>query len=73
LKDKKWSDASFSWQRGYGVFSYSKSHMDRVYQYILNQESHHEKMSFKAEYTGLLKKFEIEFKDEYLFEFLDDV
>lgn len=73
LKDKKWSDASFSWQRGYGAFSYSKSHMDLVYQYILNQESHHEKITFKAEYTGLLKKFEIEFKDEYLFEFLEDV
>lgn len=73
LKDKKWADGRFSWQRGYGAFSYSKSHMDRVYQYILNQEVHHQKMTFKEEYMSLLRKFEIEFKDEYLFEFLDDV
>jgi len=73
LKDKKWSDGRFSWQRGYGAFSYSRSHMDRVYQYILNQEVHHQKMIFKEEYMSLLRKFEIEFKDEYLFEFLDDV
>ncbi|PZX59303.1 REP element-mobilizing transposase RayT [Algoriphagus ratkowskyi] len=73
LKDKKWADGNFSWQKGYGAFSYSKSHVDNVYQYILNQEIHHQKMTFKEEYMTLLRKFEIEFKDEYLFEFLDDV
>jgi len=41
LKDKKWADGSFSWQRGYGAFSYSKSHVERVYQYIVDQEAHH--------------------------------
>jgi REP element-mobilizing transposase RayT len=73
LKDKKWADGNFSWQKGYGAFSYSKSQMDHVYHYVSNQEIHHKKMTFKKEYTGLLKKSEIEFKDEYLFEFLDDV
>lgn len=73
LKDKNWVDGSFSWQKGYGAFSYSKSHVERVYQYILNQEAHHQKMTFKDEYMTLLKKFEIEFKNEYLFDFLEDV
>ena len=59
----------FSWQEGYGVFSYSHSHIDKVYNYILNQEVHHKKKTFKEEYLELLKKFEIEYKEEYVFEF----
>ena len=39
--------------------------------YIINQEKHHAKRSFRDEYLMLLKKFEIDFKDEYLFEFYD--
>ena len=61
----------FSWQEGYGSFSYSHSHIESVYKYILNQEKHHEKRPFKEEYLELLRKFEIEFKDEYLFEWID--
>jgi putative transposase len=60
----------FSWQEGYGVFSYSHSHIDKVYNYILNQEAHHKKKTFKEEYLELLKKYEIDFKEEYVFEFL---
>ena len=59
------------WQEGYGAFSYSKSQKDKVVNYVLNQEEHHKKKSFKEEYLALLKAFEIEFKDEYLFEFYD--
>jgi REP element-mobilizing transposase RayT len=60
----------FSWQEGYGVFSYLHSHIDKVYNYILNQEAHHKKKTFKEEYLELLKKYEIDFKEEYVFEFL---
>lgn len=59
----------FSWQEGYGVFSYSHSHIERVYNYILNQEEYHRKKTFKEEYLELLKKFEINFTEEYVFEF----
>lgn len=72
LKDKNWVPGKFDWQNGYGVFSYSRSHLDKVYQYILNQEEHHQKKSFRKEYLSFLKKFEIEYKDEYLFEFYED-
>ncbi len=72
INEKKWLKGKFQWQEGYGVFSYSHSHLDRVYNYILNQEKHHEKRSFKNEYMDLLRKFEIEFKNEYLLEWLED-
>lgn len=45
--------------------------MDSVIKYIVNQESHHQKKTFQAEYLEMLRKFEIEFKDEYLFDFLN--
>jgi len=60
----------FSWQPGYGAFSYSRSQMDNVYNYILNQEKHHKKRSFKEEYHALLKKFEIKFNEKYLFDWI---
>ena len=71
INDNKFVRGKFSWQEGYGSFSYSHSHIESVYKYILNQEKHHEKRPFKEEYLELLRKFEIEFKDEYLFEWID--
>jgi REP element-mobilizing transposase RayT len=62
----------FSWQEGYGAFSYSHSHIEKVYNYILKQENHHKKRTFKDEYLEMLIKFEIEFKNEYVFEWLED-
>ena len=59
----------FQWQEGYGTFSYSRSHLDRVIQYIMNQEEHHKNITFKEEYLALLKKFDVEFDERYLFEF----
>jgi putative transposase len=70
INEKGFVRGKFSWQEGYGVFSYSHSHIQRVYNYILNQEEHHRKKTFKDEYLDLLKKFEIEFKEEYVFEFI---
>ena len=56
---------------GYGAFSYSHSHIESVYNYILNQEVHHKKKSFKEEYLEFLKKFAVEYDEKYLFEWYD--
>ena len=60
----------FQWQEGFGAFSYSENDIGRVYDYILHQEEHHRKITFKEEYIDLLDKFQIEYKPEYLFEWI---
>ena len=72
IKDKGFSRFKFSRQRGYGGFSHSHSQIDSVVKYILNQDEHHKKESFKREYLDILKRNEIEFKDEYLFDFYEE-
>lgn len=62
---------NFSWQTGFGAFSYSKSQAARVVDYILRQPEHHKRKTFKNEYIELLEKFEIEYDEQYLFEFYD--
>jgi REP-associated tyrosine transposase len=69
IKEKGFVNGRFSWQEGFGAFSYSHSSLDNVIAYIMNQEEHHRKKTFKQEYLKLLREFEIEFKDEYLFDF----
>ena len=69
INDSGFCSRKFEWQEGYGAFSYSKSQKENVIKYVLNQKEHHQKQSFKNEYIDFLKKFEIEFKNEYLFEF----
>jgi REP element-mobilizing transposase RayT len=71
INEKKFVKGKFQWQEGYAVFSYSQSQLEQVYNYILNQERHHQKKSFKEEYKELLKKFQIEYKEEYLFEWVE--
>ena len=71
INDHKWVKGKFSWQEGYGAFSYSHSHIGNVYQYILNQENHHKKKTFKQEYLEFLKKFEVNYNEKYLFEWYD--
>ena len=71
INDKKWINNKFKWQEGYGAFSYSKSSVDMVVKYIINQEEHHKNKSFKIEYLEFLKKFEIEYNPEYLFEWIE--
>jgi REP element-mobilizing transposase RayT len=61
----------FSWQAGYGAFTYSHSQVQQVYQYILNQEEHHKTTSFREEYEGLLRQFEIDYDKRFLFDFRD--
>ncbi len=71
INRKKWVRQKFSWQEGYGVFSYSHSHLDAVVKYILNQEKHHSRKSFKEEYYEILNKFEISFDEKYIFDFIE--
>jgi putative transposase len=68
INDKNWSKEKFSWQEGFGVFSYSKNDINSVVNYILNQEEHHKTKTFREEYIELLEKFEIEYNENYLFE-----
>jgi putative transposase len=70
INDNKWVQGKFAWQEGYGVFSYSHSEVESVYNYIKNQEEHHKKKLFREEYVDVLKKFEVEYDDKYLFEFI---
>ena len=70
INEKKWIPGKFAWQSGYGAFSYSKSHIKNVISYINNQELHHNKSSFKEEYLRLLNKFEVEYDEKYLFEWI---
>jgi REP element-mobilizing transposase RayT len=69
INEQKFFPGKFLWQDGYGAFSYSGSQLDKVYKYIENQQIHHNKVKFKEEYLSFLKESEIEFNDEYLFEF----
>lgn len=71
INEKGWLRNKFNWQEGYGAFSYSKNQIDNVVNYILKQEEHHSKKSFKAEYLDFLKEFEIDYNEMYLFEWLD--
>ncbi len=71
IKEKRFTNLQFNWQEGFGAFSYSQRDLDNVIGYINNQKQHHKKQSFKEEYLAFLKEYQIEFKDEYLFEWLD--
>ncbi len=69
INERKLVKGKFAWQQGYGGFSYGHSQIDDVAKYVMNQKEHHKTSTFKEEYLLLLKKFDVEFKDEYLFEF----
>jgi REP element-mobilizing transposase RayT len=73
INNEKLCKSKFSWQEGYGAFSYEKSLVEIVYNYILNQETHHKKVKFRDEYIQFLEKFDIEYDERFLFDFLDDV
>ena len=71
INDRKFVNGKFYWQEGYGAFSYSDSQLDRVINYIQNQELHHKNKSFKDEYLEILKRFKINYNTEYLPEFIE--
>lgn len=72
VKEKRFTPYSFQWQEGFGAFSYSYSQLTNVIQYITNQKEHHKKQKFKDEYMAFLKSFDIDFKDDYLFDWIPE-
>lgn len=67
INNKKFVTGHFSWQGGFGGFSYSKSHVDNVINYIKNQKIHHQKKSFVDEYSEFLEMFDIPYNERYIF------
>jgi len=68
INDHQLTRSRFEWQEGFGVFSYSQSHIDNVFQYIANQEEHHKKQTFRVEYLEFLEKFNVPYDERYIFE-----
>ena len=68
INDHRLTRERFEWQEGYGAFSYSQSSVDKVYKYIKNQEAHHKKQTFRDEYLDFLKKFKVEYDEQYIFQ-----
>ena len=69
INERNFVKGKFAWQEGYGAFSYGHSQLDNVILYINNQKNHHKKRNFRDEYLDFLKKFDVDFKHEYLFDF----
>ena len=67
INENKIVVGKFSWQEGFGAFSYSQSQISRVSKYIENQETHHKKKTFREEYLDFLKAFNIEFDERYVY------
>ena len=71
INERGFTHFNFQWQEGFGAFSYSHSALDNVIKYIQNQKEHHKKKTFKEEYTDFLKKFDIDFCNEFLFDWIE--
>jgi len=72
INESKFLSIKFEWQTGFGAFSVGPPQLNVVINYILNQEEHHRKKSFRKELTNFLNEYEIEFNTEYLFDDLGD-
>ncbi len=70
VNGKEFNPHKFAWQQGYGAFSYSQSAIGDVIRYINNQKIHHQKRSFKSEYLDFLRKYEIEYDEKYVFQWV---
>jgi REP element-mobilizing transposase RayT len=72
IREKRWVVGRFSWQEGFGAFSYSRSQLGAVIRYIENQQRHHVRQSFRDEYVELLERFGVEYDPRYVFKSLDE-
>ena len=72
INENKFVQGKFLWQEGFGGFSYSKSQIHTIATYIENQELHHKKQSFLEEYSQILKEFDVEFDERYIFKPISD-
>ena len=73
INEKGRAIGKFQWQEGYSAFSYSKSQRSVVCRYIENQENHHKKKSFKQEYLNILQKFDVEYDERFVFDFINNI
>ncbi len=71
INDNHLTEGKFSWQEGFGAFSYSHSQMDSVVKYVMNQKEHHKATSFREEYLDFLMQFAVEHDEKYLFDWLE--
>jgi putative transposase len=71
INTSEFSKFKFNWQEGFGSFSYSHSQLDDVIAYVMNQKEHHKKRTFKDEYIDLLKRFEVDYDEKYLFDWIE--
>ena len=72
INSQNWVRGKFTWQEGYGAFSYGHSQVAMIYDYIKNQEEHHKKKTFKEEYLEFLEKFNVKYKEKYLFDKIEN-
>jgi putative transposase len=72
INDQHWVAGRFSWQEGFGAFSYSHSQLGTVIKYIQNQQEHRQRTSFREEYVELLKRFNVAHDQRYVFQFVED-
>jgi REP element-mobilizing transposase RayT len=72
INQKRLTKQTFSWQSGYGAFSYSLSQVPRVIRYLENQQEHHRKKSFKQEYISTLRTHEVPYDEKYIFQDLEE-
>ena len=69
INENRWIKGNFKWQEGFSAFTYSKSQIDTVVNYILNQREHHKKKTFREEFLDFLEKFNVDYNEKYLFDF----
>ena len=70
IKERKFTHQKFEWQDGYAAFSHGQRALDTIIRYIMNQKAHYKKQAFGDGYAAFLKKFQIEHKDEYFFQWI---
>jgi len=71
INERGFIKGKFQWQEGFGAFSCSYDHLDRVIAYIERQEEHHAKATFQEEYKKFLDNYQVQYEDKYLFEWLN--
>jgi putative transposase len=67
INEQRWVLGRFSWQEGFGAFSYSQSQLKGVIDYIQEQVAHHARKTFRQEYLSFLKKYEVPHNEQYIF------
>ncbi len=67
INEKRWVGGRFSWQEGFGAFSYSRSQIDAVIRYIQSQQRHHARRTFREEYVEFLRKFQVDYDERHIF------